>query len=275
MRKLTHSGLGIVLLTSCFVLAAGCAKKDPMQPTSGPSGPTTASDAPAKDPEIKTTAEAMAKEVIADEKAAAAKYKDKVVEVEGKVFAANRIIGNNRQITLVGAKKKPTDVLGVDVACIPAAANLDQAWSLGRGQKVKVVGQVVAVSAGFGGITLDRCSVTEVDKSPTPTVTADALVGEFAKDPEAAKKKYTESDFVMKEVIVEGTVADSTSSPDGTFHFVDLEGKNGQTVRFTVNKETKDSLKKGDKVTMKGDVSLYDKDKKQLTVNTAFVLKKG
>ena len=125
------------------------------------------------------------------------------------------------------------------------------------------------------GITLDRCAITEVDKNPTPRVTAEELVEEFAKDPEAAKKKYTESGFVMKEVIVEGTVAGTESKPDNSFHFVDLAGKDGHTVRFTVDKETKDSLKKGDKVTMKGDVSLYDKDKKQLTVNTAFVLKKG
>jgi len=136
-----------------------------------------------------------------------------------------------------------------------------------------VVGQVVGVSSS--GIPLDRCAITEVDSNPTARVTAEALVGEFAKDEAAAKKKYAESDFVMKEVIVEGTVVGTESKPDGSFHYVDLAGKNGQTVRFTVDKATKDELKKGDKVTMKGDLSLYDKDKKQLTVNTAFLLKKG
>ena len=275
MSKAKRNGFAIVLLACGLVMAAGCAKTDTAKPGTG-SGVTGAKDdGPATNPEIKTTAEAMAKEVIADEKAAEAKYKDKVVEVEGKVQYANKTLGNDRMISLAGAKKMPTDVVALNISCIPAVANLDKAWELGRGQKVKVVGKVVGISAGFLGVTLDRCSIAEVDKNPTAKITAEALTGEFAKDPDAAKKKFTESEYVMKELIVEGNVAGTETSKDGNFHSINLAGKDGYTVSCTVKKDVMDGVKKGDKVTMKGDLGSFDKDKKRLTLNTAFVLKKG
>ena len=118
MLKIVRFGMATGLFSCCLVVVAGCAKKNPTaNPDKGSA--KVAEQGPAKDPEVKTTAEGMAKEVIADEKAAETKYKDKVVEVEGKVQYANKIIGNNRSITLVGAKKKPTDIIGVDVRAFP------------------------------------------------------------------------------------------------------------------------------------------------------------
>jgi len=265
-----------MLLALGVVLTTGCGTKGTPMNVKGvpaPTGTRPTDEGPATNPEIKTTAEAFAKEVLADEKAAESKYKGKVVELEGQVQYANKIIGNDRMITLVGAKKKPTDVVGLNIACVPAAEGKDKMWWLGRGEKVKVIGRVSPYMS-TSSVTLEQCTITEVGKNPTPQVTAEALVEEFVKDEGAAKKKYTESEFVMKEVIVEGTVAGTESKPDGSFHLVDLAGKNGYTVRCTVPKDVKDSLKKGDRVTMKGDLSLFDKDKKQLTVNTAFLLKK-
>lgn len=177
-------------------------------------------------------------------------------------------------ISLVGAKKQPTDVVGVNIMCRPAAAEKDKAALLGQGQKVKVVGQVMAVSSSFGGVTLDLCTFTELSPNPAPKVTAEQLAGDFSKDKAAAEKKYLTEKGYPKGVIVDGTVADLEKNKNG-FYIVKLAGQDGVTVNCTVSQKTFEGLKKGDKVTMKGDVTLYDQKEKYVTVNTASLLKKG
>jgi hypothetical protein len=274
---------GAALLALSLAVVTGCDTKGPATDAKGTPGASedksppragktkAGNDPPAKNPEFKTTAEALVKEFLAGDKAALAKYKNKVVEIDGSVLFANQIIGADR-ITLTGAKKNPTDIASVDVSCILSSAGLEKAWWLGRGQKVKVVGKVVDYTSTFG-VFLGHCTVAEAGANPTPKVTAEALVEEFVNNPEAAEKKYTESEYVKKEVIVEGIVHATEARSDG-FYFVILAGKDGSTVSFTVDKNATEELKKGDKVTLKGDLSLFDKNKKQLTVNTAFVLKK-
>jgi hypothetical protein len=261
------------LIAGCLAFAAGCGGPGSSPPAGtapgkGPGTPAAAVDKP----EVKTTAEGLAKEVLADEKAAGGKYKDKVVELEGAVEFANAVIGDGRMFHLAGAKKKPTDVVGLNLFCVPAAADKDKVWWLGKGQKVKVVGRVTGVTSS--GVYLDQCTVTELEPSPTPRVTAEQLTGEFGKDEAAAKAKYLTKEGYPKEVIVEGTVAGLATTKDG-FYSVNLAGKEGLAVSCTVNKEAYEGLKQGDKVTMKGDVSGLYKDRKAVLVNTAFVLKKG
>ncbi len=262
------------LLTGCLAFAAGCGGQRPSSPagTAAGKGPGTPAAAPADKPEVKTTAEGLAKEVLADEKAAAEKYKGKVVEVEGAVAFANAFLGNGRMFHLSGAKKKPTDVVGLNLFCVPAAAHKDKVWWLGKGQKVQVVGRVTGVTSS--AVYLDQCAVTELEPSPTPRLTAEQLTGEFAKDEAAAKAKYLTKEGYPKEVIVEGTVAGRETTKDG-FHTVKLAGKEGLAVSCTVDKETYEGLKDGDKVTLKGDLSGLYQGHKAVIVNTAFVLKKG
>jgi hypothetical protein len=219
--------------------------------------------------EFKTTADMLTKEVIADEKAAQVKYKGKIVEVEGQVEFANKIINANG-FSIKGAKKKPTDATGMSVICNVPKAALGKAWRLSSGQKVKVVG-TVTVSA-FAVFFTD-CTVEPLEPAMIATVTAKGLAAEVAKDASTAKKKYQTSEGYPKEIIVAGEVSALEKDKNG-FHTAKLAGTDGITVNCTVNQEDFAALKIGDTVTIKGDFSNYYPDEKGVVVNTAFILPK-
>jgi tRNA_anti-like len=222
-------------------------------------------------PDFKTTAEAIVKEFLKDEKAAQKKYKDKFVELEGTVFAANKVL-SDKGVWLDGAKKDPKDVVATNVLCYAPAARLEKAFWLGKGQKVKVVGKF-AGGSGLAVSLLD-CTFTELKPSPTLKTTAKAVAADFDKDEEAATTKYLIDGINSKEIIVEGVVS-ALEKTKNDFFIVKLEGSGGLTVNCVVDEAEWKKLKKGDKVTMKGDLSGFYKDEKKVNVNTAFVLKKG
>ncbi len=265
------------ILAACLGLVAGCGRQ-PGQSGTASTQQTGTAESPgghpeaAQPPELKTTAEALAKEAIADPTAAEAKYKGKVVEVDGQVAFANKIVGDNRMFSLTGAKKQPTDAVSRDVMCTPRPDQQDRAWGLGRGQKVKVVGRVTGVNTF--GVSLSDCTVAEEGPNPTQTVSAEQLAADYAKNPLAAEKKYLAGEKYAKEIIITGTVADLKTKND--FYVVRLAGSGPVAVDCTVKKEDWESLKKGEKVTIKGDLSFaYDAKANAVVVETAFVLKKG
>lgn len=237
-------------------------------------------DAPPADPNqaaaargpagVKTTAEALARDVVADPKAAEGKYNGKVVEVDGEVEFANKVINPNG-FSLKGAKKKPTDVVGVNVVCTVPKGAEGKAWRLGSGQKVKVTGTATVTALG---VYLADATVEELEPAKTPKVSARDLAGEFAGDAEAARKKYRNPTGGPREVVVDGTVAAVEKNKNG-FHVARLAGADGVTVDCTVSAEDFATLKAGDAVTVKGDLGDYYPDQKAVVVNTAFVLPKG
>jgi len=259
------------LFASCLLgFVAGCPKKPDSNPPADKAGGNNdkkGGAGPAENPEFKLTGEALAKEAFADEKAATAKYKDKVVEVEAAVSSSDE-----KGLHLVGAKKKKEDIIGLNLFCIPVAAEKEKFWGLGKGQKVKVTGQVTGITSL--AIYLDRATVKELEKSPLVTIEAEKLVSEFLADEAAAKKKYLAEDGIgYKEIVVEGTVAGSYKTPTD-FNKVKLAGKGETTVDCTVAKEVMEKLKKGDKVKMKGLVAGLADDKKAVHVDAAFPLQK-
>jgi hypothetical protein len=219
--------------------------------------------------EVKTTAEALTKDVIADQKAAEGKYNGKVVEVEGEVEFANKVLNANG-FSLKGAKKKPTDVVGVTVICnVPKGAE-GKAWRLGSGQKVKVTGTATVTALG---VYLADATVEPLEPAKSAKVSATDLAGEFAKDADAARKKYQGPNGAPKEIIVDGTVAAVEKNKTG-FHIAKLAGADGITVDCTVDAADFAALKAGDAVTIKGEFSSYYPDQKAVVINTAFVLPK-
>ncbi len=257
-----------------LMLALGCTKPD------GTPGKTVVGgkEAGGKEPvakreaAFKTTATDLAKEFLADSKAALDKYNGKVIEVEGKVNSANKIVDNDKGFSLAGAKKDPKAILELNVLCETVPAQKDKVWWLGEGQKIKVVGEVFG--ANDLAIYLKDCEFTELEKSPTPTVSAKQLAEEFVKDEADAKKKYGREPGVDPEVIVEGVVADLVTTKDG-FTVVNLEGAAPVVVSCTTRKEDFETLKKGDKVTLKGHLSGFYKGENKVNINSAFLLKKG
>jgi hypothetical protein len=264
-----NAGLLSLCLAGC-ALTLGCDKPAaPASPSSGerPGGGASPKQAPAA--AFKVNAADLAKEFIADPKAALEKYNGKVIEVEGTVAYANKIINNDRGFLLTGAKKNPNDIVGLNISCETVPAQQDKMWWLGQGQKVKVVGEVF--NANNFHVSLKDCQFTELEKSPTPSVSAKELAEAFTKDEAAAKEKYRSKDG-PNEIIVTGVVAGLEEK--GGFSSVKLEGAGPVVVSCTVNKKDYDAVKKGDKVTMKGDLSIFDKTDHTITVNTAFLLKK-
>jgi len=211
---------------------------------------------------ITVNAKQLAKDYATDAKAADAKYKDKMLETEGIVNVVVRDTGKVH-VSLLGHKKKETDIIGLDVHCVMAPATWDKAVLLGKGQKVKVTGK--AAGSNPLAVYLMDCTLTELSENPTLKVTAEELSEAFAKDRDTAEKKYKD-----KEVIVEGKVADLVKKDN--FGYAKLAGKDTVRVSCTiVDAKEFAALKKGDQVRIKGDCTLFFDN--EVDISSAWVLK--
>jgi hypothetical protein len=219
---------------------------------------------------IKITADALTKEVIADTKAAQAKYNGKIVELDGRVDSAKKLL-NGYGFSLQGAKEDPTDIIGVLVMCkVPREAH--RAWWLMSGQRVKATG-TVRIADPPRMVVLDDCKFELQEPAAKPLAAKD-LAEAVLKDADAVRKKYQNpegGDDV--EIMVKGTVAELEKNDRG-FRIVKLAGSKGVTINFAVDDRDFAALEVGDVVIMKGDFSGYNPQKKGVTVNTAFVLEK-
>jgi tRNA_anti-like len=240
-------------------------------------------DTPAKPskPEFKITPESIAKEIMADDKAAELKYKGKIVEIEGKIRVANQYLPVNN-ISLLGGKGKVGELL---MLCTPTKAYEDKMLWLGCGQTVSAVGEITSISPFL--VEIKECTITDKDPSPAIKLTAEQLTAEFAKNETEAKKKYRSKPlqpndiaFALTEVVVEGTVAKVVKIKSlliaDQVPVIILTGTDGMTVTCDVNQQTWESLKVGDKVTLKGYVdTVLNKDNKTVKIDSAYLLKKG
>jgi hypothetical protein len=153
---------------------------------------------------FRTTAVALVKKYLADAAALNKKYRNKLVEVEGVVYHANKYLSTSG-IQLAGVKKKPDD-FGQTVVICDVDPKDGPWWLLGRGQKVKVVGHFVGGTDFLDGVVLKDCRITPLEPSPTRQVTAVQLTADFAKGEDAARKKYFGKGREV-ELIVGGNIA--------------------------------------------------------------------
>lgn len=247
----TNKLLGVLL--SSLLLTAGCGT------TENPKGAPSESTAPTK------TAEAFAKEVLeTGEAAATEKYKGKTLELEGVVDWANETV--SKAVFLRGTR---TDAgHPVPIHCFPATAEREPAMSLGKGQKVKVVGRVTILEPRGAGLKLEECKFTELTPSPVSKVTAEELTQAYRTDESAAKKKYQDIE-PKSEILVEGTIQDPRASGK-----IVLAGDADFKVICEVDRDTLQAAVKGQKVIVKGTVSHFDKGGKAVNLQSAFILKK-
>jgi hypothetical protein len=255
----------------CFGLLVGCDSSGtlPASQATPPSGDPAAN----REPAFRVSATALAQEAIADPKAAEAKYRGQLIEVDGRIDLANRVIGDSRMVSLIGARTGPDNVFSVDVMCLSVPNHRAQMWWLGKGEKVKVIGRVTNISPK--AVYLDECTFTEQEPNPTVTLSAEQLAGEFAQNASAATKKYQPvlGEKYGKEVIVTGTVADRIKTRDG-FYIAQLAGAARITVNCQLPKEEWQSLQRGEKVTIKGDYAKFAAQENAVVINNAFLLKK-
>lgn len=196
-----------------------------------------------REPDLSLTSLEMAKELIANDKAAEAKFKDKTIEVTGEVSS----VGGKRSFSFKGMKRNDKELLAVEVRCELAAENDGKASRLSKGQKVKAVGKFFGVSLGTY-LTLVDCTLVELEPSKVLTMSAMELAAEFERDKVAAAEKFEKKDIIVSGVF-EGLF------PDGPGNDVQLTGNAKVKIAVAVGgvyDRELDSIKKGQAIEMRG-----------------------
>ena len=148
---------------------------------------------------VKVDPEAFAVEVKKDEKAAAAKYKGKAIEMTGKVVSVNRNFGGDVFLSL--PSKTAGEPLGV--SCFLKDKNVF--GKVVKGQEVTVRGRYPDFQFG---VQIMDCELVQTGKSPALTYTADEFVAEWAKDKKAAAEKWKDKPIIVSGLIVEAKAND-------------------------------------------------------------------
>jgi hypothetical protein len=218
--------------------------------------------------------EQLAKEYVTDRKAADAKYKNKLLQVQGTVVSVEKrtvvikekILTTN-WINLSGYKMKPTESpTDRAVRCAARPQLSDKVFLLSKGQMVQVTGK--CTSGGTLGAYLEDCDFKELGPSSVITISAEALTKEFAAvgtNDFSVHKKYNN-----KELIVEGTVFDldlRQLPPRDS-----LAGQAQWTVSCTGGRDELQQLKKGQKVRIRGVYEQHSTNRKQVDIGGALVL---
>jgi hypothetical protein len=209
------------------------------------------SGAAAQDKEgvIKLDPEAFAKEVKKDERAAAAKYKGKTIELSGKVADVHRNASGDPFLSLPA---KTAGILGV--SCFLKDKNVF--GKVVKGQEVTVRGRYPDLQ--FGVQLLD-CELVKVGPSPALTYTAEEMTKEWARDKAGAVKKWKD-----KVLIVSGEVADTKANDVGAIN-VYLKGTDKLRVDcgFTAfEKAVAEKIKAGDRVKLVGEFLEFESGEK-------------
>jgi hypothetical protein len=253
----------LLALLAALLLVSGCGKDRPdaAPPAHEPGStklPTVVEKTPKGDtektpveppktdrPAFTVTAIGITEEFAKNAASAEKKYAGKLIEVEGTVKSVKQnSVQRNASLYLVGYAKAG-EPLAREVNCEIKKALVGPVGLLGKGQKVRIKGKFA--SASGGNVTLTDAEYEELTPSSVPRRTADALAKEFAQDTNEAVKKY-----VDKEVIVEGTIADLIDKAGD--HSVKLAVSGKIPVSCTLDEDEFKTLKKGDKVKIKGEV---------------------
>jgi tRNA_anti-like len=175
VRLHTLAGLAALFLSGCSGGASSTPDKDAAL------GPSKDGKTDLGKPAFTLASKEFVAEFIKDQKAAQDKYKDKVVELTGKVVGFGANPDGVAFLTLEGP-----DPLKPDGAV--CATTDSRPWKKAvPGQKVKIKGKV---DSSTQGAHLRYCVVQSVSGEPAVRLTANALSREYATDIEAAKSKY-------------------------------------------------------------------------------------
>lgn len=226
-----------------------------IDPGTGGTGGTGGADL--SGPAVEVKAVDLAKAYKADKAAADAKYKDKVLVVEGKmtelVVVLDRVVPH-----LEGLTAPPGQLAGeAQVRCPLRKDAIPAAWNLSRGQTVKVRGKG-AGSQTFAGILfvdLLDCKIEGQGPDPSAQVQAAGFIDEFAADGKKTDEKYKDKPITLTNAVVE-------SKQEAALILVGTPGKKaaGQKLKikatwpFDSRSQLKD-LKPGDRVKVKGEYS--------------------
>jgi hypothetical protein len=194
---------------------------------------------------VKLDPEAYAAEVKKDPKAAAAKYKGKVLELSGRVAGLHRNAGGEVFLSL---PSRTAGVLGV--ACF--LKDKDVFGKVVKGQEVTVRGRYPDYQ--FGAQVMD-CEIVKKGASPALTYKAEDFAAEWAKDRKAAAEKWKD-----KPIIVSGVITAAKANDVGAITVYLKAGDKGRVdCGFTAfEKDLAGKLKAGDRVTVVGEFMEFE-----------------
>ncbi len=222
--------------------------------------PTTAGKAagrPDSSPALPVTADQLARDFQSDEKAAAGKYRDRWLVVDGvyKEAYEKKAEGGETRMVYFADYSNPETRHTSFVGCKVAAASYPAFDGLTPGQKIKVRARCTA--GAYSSVSLADGELLEAGPDPAVRLPAAQLAREVAADGKAAAARYND-----RWLLVEGTVW-QTSTKDRPA--ITLEGADEKaakpfrvTALFKGDRETEPAkVKKGDKVKLKGRAALY------------------
>jgi hypothetical protein len=147
---------------------------------------------------VKIDPEAFAVEVKKDEKAAAAKYKGKSIEMTAAVQGVNRNISGDVFLSL---PSKTAGILGMTAFL----KDKNVFGKIVKGQEVTVRGRYPDIQFG---VQIMDCEIVKAGPSPALTYTAEDFAKEWANDKEAAAKKWKDKPIIVSGLIIESTAND-------------------------------------------------------------------
>jgi tRNA_anti-like len=194
---------------------------------------------------VKVVPEAFAVEVKKDEKAAAAKYKGKTVEMTEKVQGINRNASGDVFLSL---PSKTAGLLGV--SCFLMDKNVF--CKVVKGQEVTVRGRYPDFQFG---VQIIDCTLVKTGESPALTYTAEEFAKEWAKDKDAAAKKWKDKQIILTGLIVESKVNDV-----GAVNiYLKAAGKDRVDCGFSAfEKDLATKLQTGERVKVVGEFQKFD-----------------
>jgi tRNA_anti-like len=269
--------ISVLPFVVALLIAAGCSKEKPAPEPAPDKDSTEVRKTPDKvtppvepvQPPIPTKSAIQLTELLHKDRAKAEKlYLTKVIAVEGAVAAMSRnSVKKTGSVTLMGYRPPPDpkaegESLAFQVKCILKPEALIKVGLLAKKQMVRVTGRFASHSAG--DITITDGDLEELTSGILPRLTATAITKKFIdKDPVV-------KDYLDKEVVITGTISDLLEKDGG--YTVRLAGEGRTRVACALEEDEFKTLKKGDFVTINGEVSEFVSD--ELIVLLAFLANK-
>jgi hypothetical protein len=213
--------------------------------------PTVDPNAP---PAFTGSSDDFVKEILVDEKAAIAKYEKKWIVLEGKSDYTVKSESAPGTIYLDSYYDQKSKHLG-NVGAEMAEGEWPRVDGLTHGQPVKIRG--LFRNSINGTVQLENTKVLDVGPDPAVVVSAAQITKEYADNKQIASDKYS-----RKQLLVEGVVF-SADAAKRTLVLEGFDAAAAKPVRVEATLEyarapALGSVKKGDKVTIKGMGELYD-----------------
>lgn len=247
-----------VIAIVLILAVAGCGQKPATNSTTpGGSGPAPTQPVPS---ESVLSASQITRDYATDGKGFNAKYKGKVVVVEGLVTSPDAI-DEGKHWTILAGYEKPGDPVCYKVNCAFVGKDQDKAAGLAFDSWIKVRGQCLAHSDTRSAVCLLECTLLDVEaRVSLPLLPSEKAISvgdaqlamEYAADEMAADKKYG-----TRAVEIDGTVHSSGYPATelyllGTFDLKKMSGRQVYCQMAPAARAKAEVLTPGQKVKVRG-----------------------